>query len=72
MHIIYRIAAKFGGNYIWQNGLQVAKNKYWRNLNLVIGNRAANFYYIIVFRMAEVRTWFDGNAKTEVEVMEEF
>ena len=37
---MYRIAGKFGGNYIWRNGLQAAKNKYWRNLNLAIGNRA--------------------------------
>ena len=36
----YRIAGKFGGNYIWRNGLQAAKNKYWRNLNLAIGNCA--------------------------------
>ena len=36
----YRIAGKFGGNYIWRNGLQAAKNKYWQNLNLAIGNRA--------------------------------
>ena len=39
----YRIAGKFGGNYIWRNGLQAAKNKYWRNLNLAIGNRAYKF-----------------------------
>ena len=39
----YRIAGKFGGNYIWRNGLQVAKNKYWWNLNLAIGNRAYKF-----------------------------
>ena len=45
---IYRIAGKFGGNYIWQNGLQAAKNKYWRTLNLVIGNCAYKFYYVIV------------------------
>ena len=35
----YRIAGKFGGNYIWRNGLQAAKNKYWRNLNLAMGTR---------------------------------
>ena len=40
---IYRIAGKFGGNYIWRNGLQAAKNKYWRNLNLAIGNCAYKF-----------------------------
>ena len=56
---IYRIAGKFGEKYVWRKGLQAAKNKYWRNLNLAIGNRA------------EVRTWFDCSAKTEVEVMEE-
>ena len=39
----YCIAEKFGGNYIWRNGLQAAKNKYWRNLNLAIGNRAYKF-----------------------------
>ena len=39
----YRIAGKFGGNYIWRNGLQAAKNIYWRNLNLAIGNRAYKF-----------------------------
>ena len=68
----YRIAGKFGGNYIWRNGLQAAKNKYWRNLNLAMGNRMYKFYYVIVFRTAEVHTWFDCIAKTEVEVMEEF
>ena len=47
----YRIPGKFGEKYIWRNGLQAAKNKYWRNLNLAIGNRA------------EVRTWFDCSAK---------
>ena len=31
-----------------------------------------NFYYVIVFRTAEVRTWFHWSAKTEVKVMEEF
>ena len=41
--MIYRIAGKFGGNYIWQNGLQAAKNKYWRSLNLAIGNCAYKF-----------------------------
>ena len=30
-------SGKFGGNYIWQNGFQVAKNKYWWNLNLAFG-----------------------------------
>ena len=40
---VYRIAGKFGGNYIWRNGLQAAKNKYWRNLNLAIGNRIYKF-----------------------------
>ena len=39
----YRIAGKFGGNYIWRNGLQAAKNKYWRNLNLAIGNYGYKF-----------------------------
>ena len=39
----YHIAGKFGGNYIWRNGLQAAKDKYWRNLNLAIGNRAYKF-----------------------------
>ena len=39
----YHIAGKFGGNYIWRNGLQAAKNKYWQNLNLAIGNRAYKF-----------------------------
>ena len=33
----YRIAGKFGGNYICQNGLQVEQNKYWQNLNLAFG-----------------------------------
>ena len=40
---IYHIAGKFGRNYIWRNGLQAAKNKYWQNLNLVIGNCAYKF-----------------------------
>ena len=39
----YGIAGKFGGNYIWQNGLQAAKNKYWWNLNLAIRNCAYKF-----------------------------
>ena len=39
----YCIAGKFGGNYIWRNALQAAKNKYWRNLNLAIGNCAYKF-----------------------------
>ena len=39
----YRIAGKFGRNYIWRNGLQAAKNKYWQNLNLAIGNCAYKF-----------------------------
>ena len=43
-----RIAGKFAGNYIWRNGLQVAKNKYWWNLNLAIGNHAYKFSYVIV------------------------
>ena len=55
---IYRIAGKFGGNYIWQNGLQAAKNKYWQNLNLAIGNFAhTSFYYIIVLSYGSL-TWF--------------
>ena len=41
----YRIAGKFGGNYIWRNGFQAAKNKYWRNLNLAIGNSAYGVSY---------------------------
>ena len=44
MGIVYHIAGKFGGNYIWRNGLQAAKNKYWRNLNLAIGNCAYNLF----------------------------
>ena len=39
----YRITRKFGRNYIRRNGLQAAKNKYWRNLNLVICNRTYKF-----------------------------
>ena len=39
----YRIPGKFGGHYIWRNGLQAAKNKYWRTLNLAIGNHAYKF-----------------------------
>ena len=42
-YAVYRIAGKFGRNYIWRNGLQAAKNKCWWNLNLVIGNRAYKF-----------------------------
>ena len=36
----YKLYGKFGGNYNWQNGLQVAKTKYWRYLNLAICNCA--------------------------------
>ena len=43
LRAVYRIARKFGRNYIWRNGLQAAKNKYWWNLNLAIGNRAYKF-----------------------------
>ena len=67
---IYRIAGKFGGSYIWRNSLQAAKNKYWWNLNLAIGNCAYKF--LLRHHAAEVRMWFDWSAKTEVEVMEEF
>ena len=31
----YRIAGKFGGNYIWRNGLQMAQKK--KKLNLAFG-----------------------------------
>ena len=43
MKLTYCIAGNFGRNYIWRKGLQAAKNKYWRNLNLAIGNRAYKF-----------------------------
>ena len=43
LQMVYRIAGKFDRNYIWRNGLQAAKNKYWQNLNLAIGNRARKF-----------------------------
>ena len=60
---VYRIAGKFGRNYIWRNGLQVAKNKYWRNLNLAIGNHAYKFLLrhrvFVCAYTAEVRTWLD-------------
>ena len=36
----YKLYGKIGRNYIWQNGLQVAKTKYWRYLNLAICNCA--------------------------------
>ena len=47
-NIYYRIAGKFGGNYIWRNGLQAAKNKYWQNLNWWLALAHTNFYYVIV------------------------
>ena len=40
---MYHIAGKFGGNCIWRNGFQAAKNKYWWNFNLAIGNCAYRF-----------------------------
>ena len=57
--VVYCIAGKFGRNYIWRNGLHAAKNKYWRNLNLAIGNHAYKFLLRLVFRTAEVHMWFD-------------
>ena len=40
---MYHTARIFGGNCIWRNGLQAAKNKYWWNFNLTIGSCAYRF-----------------------------
>ena len=70
INMAYRIAGKFGGNYVWQNGLQVAKNKYWRNLNLAIGNRACKF--LLRHQFCTAKSAHIVQLKTEVEVMEKF
>ena len=46
----YRIAGKFGGNYICRFGLPTAEIKYWRNLNLPICDCEAKFHCVILAR----------------------
>ena len=67
---IYRIAGKFGGNDIWRNGPQAAKNKFWWNLNLAIGNRAYKF--LLRYCVSYGGSPHVVQLKTEVKVMEEF
>ena len=47
-HMTYRIAGKFGGNYIWRFGLQPLKLNIWWNLNLAICDCEAKCQYVIL------------------------
>ena len=75
---MYHIAGKFGGNCIWRNGLQVAKNKYWWNLIWRLEIAHTDFYYVIMCSYPVFGCLFGSphvvrlKCKDRVEVMEDF